>query len=165
VAEQVFPITLARGRRSVVGGIAAAIVIASFGVFFFVFPNWLQRVGSILTVIGALYLVVQLRMRSARAMPDVALSSCLQFYRSELQRQRDFHRGKWFWSRMLIFLPGPIVWFAGFAQARPKLAPFIWGELIAFLILGALAVPLNLRLARAYQRRIDALDLSLRDLG
>jgi hypothetical protein len=38
----------------------------------------------------------------------------------------DFHRAKWFWSRFLIFLPGPLVFCAGFAQAYPEIAPFIW---------------------------------------
>jgi len=149
-------------RRSVIGGGAALIVIAGWTLFFFVFPNALQRIGSVLTVAGAAYMVVQLRMRPARTMPDIGEIDCLRFYRTELERQRDFHRGKWFWSRLLIFLPGPVVWCVGFAEAYPKLAPFIWLELAAFLILGAIAIPLNLRLARKYQRRIDALDASLK---
>ena len=62
----------------------------------------------------------------------------------------------------MIFLPGPIIWFLGFAQAYSELAPFIWLEFVAFLILAAIAVPLNLRLARKYQRRIDALEAALR---
>jgi hypothetical protein len=147
-------------RRSVIGGGAALFVIAGFTLSFCLFQNALQRIGSLLTVAGAGYMVVQLRMRSMRPVADMGQTDCITFYRTELERQRDFHRGKWFWSRLLIFLPGPFIWFVGFAHASPKLAPFIWLEFAAFLILGAIAVPLNLRLARKYQRRIDALDKS-----
>jgi len=147
-------------RRSVIGGGAALFVIAGFTLSFFIFQNTWQRIGSILTVAGAGYMVVQLRMRSARATVDIGETDCVRFYRAELERQRDFHQGKWFWSRLLILLPGPFIWFVGFAQASPKLAPMIWLEFAAFLILGAIAVPLNLRLARKYQRRIDVLDKS-----
>src|SRR6202165_1474835 len=40
--------------------------------------------------------------------------------------QRDFHWGKWFWSRLLIFLSGPLIFCVGLAQAYPKIALFIW---------------------------------------
>jgi hypothetical protein len=147
-------------RRSIFGGGAGLFVMAGFILFFFLFQNPLQRIGSILTVVGAGYGVVQLRMRPARAMPDFGEMDCIRFYRADLERQRDFHRGKWFWSRLLILLPGPIIWIVGFAQTHPELALFIWLELAAFLILAVIAVPLNLRLARKYQRRIDSLDRS-----
>jgi len=149
-------------RRSVIGGGAAWIGIAAFTLFFFLFPNRLQRIGSILTVVGAGYMVVQLRMRPARAMPDIGETDCMRFYRAELERQRDFHRGTWFWSRLLIFLPGPLIFCVGFAQAYPELAVYIWLEFAAFLIGASIAVPLNLRSARKYQRRIDALNSSLK---
>ena len=149
-------------RRSILGGGATCIVIAGFAVYFFIFPNWLQRVGSILTILGALYMVVQLRMKAERRMPDVGETDSIRFYRTELERQRDFHRGSWFWSRLLIFLPGPIIFCIGFAQAHPRLARGIWLEVVALLILAVIAVPLNLRLARKYQLRIDALDTSLK---
>ena len=149
-------------RRSIIVGGAAWIVIAAWTLFFFIFPNRLQRIGSVLTVLGCGYMLVQLKMRPARAMPDVGETDCTEFYRSELGRQREFHRGTWFWSRLVIFLPGPVIWFLGFAQAYSELVPFIWLEFATFLILAAIAVPLNLRLARKYQRRIDALEAALK---
>jgi hypothetical protein len=151
------------GRRSVVGGGAALIVAVLFAVSFFVFPNLVQRIGSVLTVLGAGYLIIQLRLRPARVKPDVGGTESIRFYRAELERQRDFHRDGWLWSRLAIFLPGPVVWMVGFARAYPKLAIFIWLELATLLIiLAAIGVPLNLRLARQYQRRIDALDAVLK---
>ena len=98
-------------------------------------------------------------------MPDVGETDCTDFYRTELERQRDFHRGRWFWSRLLILLPGPLVFCVGFAQAHPEIALVIWLEFAAILILAAIAVPLNLGLARKYQRRIDALDAVMRSSG
>ena len=152
-------------RRSVIGGGAAWLVILGFTVLFFVFPNALQRIGSVLTVVGAGYMFVQLRLRPARVMPEMGETECIRFYRAELERQRDFHRGGWFWSRLLIFLPGPLIFCVGFVQAYPEIAAFIWLEAATLLIGIAVAVPLNLRLARKYQRRIDALDAVLRSSG
>ncbi len=59
--------------------------------------------------------------------------------------------------------PANRVFLVGFAQAFPELALFIKMDAIAFIVMGAIAVPLNLRLARNYQRRIDALDTVLMD--
>lgn len=145
-------------RRSLIGGGAAAIVIASFTLFFFVFHHTLLRIGSLLVVAATVYTVVQLLARRARHAVSLAETASVTFYRAELERQRDFHRGTWFWSRLLTLQLAGIVWLVGFAQANPRLAAFIWTELAALLILGVVAVPLNLRLARNYQRRIDALD-------
>jgi hypothetical protein len=47
-------------RRSIIGFAAALIVIVAFAASFFAFPNRLQRLGSVLTVLGTAYLLVQL---------------------------------------------------------------------------------------------------------
>jgi len=101
--------------------------------------------------------------RLLTATPEAGGTSCIQYYRAELERKRDFHRGTWFWSRLLIFLPGPLLFCVGFAQAHPEIATFIWLEFAALLILAVIAVPLNLRLARKFQRRIDALNAVLEE--
>jgi hypothetical protein len=89
---------------------------------------------------------------------------CIRFYRRELERQRDFHRGTWLWSRLLIFLPGPLLFCMGFARVHPDAATYIWLEFAAIVVLAGIAVPLNLRLARKYQSRIDSLDRSSKEL-
>jgi hypothetical protein len=150
-------------RRTAIGGAAALIVGVSWGIFFFLCPNLLWRIGCVLTIAAAAYIIGQIVMRSPRNLPEFGETACIRFYRAELERQRDFHRGGWFWSRLLILLPGPFVWFAGFAQTQTKLAPFIYLELAAFLMLLVIAVPLNLKLARKYQLRINALDASQRN--
>ena len=147
-------------RRSIIGGGAAWLVLVAFVVCFFFFSNTLERIGSALIVLGAAYMLVQLRMRPPRVLPDVGETGGTQFYRAELKRQRDFHRGSWLWSRLLVLLPGPIVFMIGFVRAYPEAAPFMWLDFATLLVLAVLAVPLNLRLARKYQRRIDTLDAS-----
>ncbi len=145
-------------RRFWIGGGAAATVVVAWAIFFFIFPNRLQRIGSIVTVAGTSYMIVQLLVRKERRLPNLGEIDCRAFYRAELERQRDFHRGWWLWSRALLFMPGPVIWMIGFAQFVRDKAWFVWLELAAFLILGTLAIPANLRLAWKYQRRIDALD-------
>ena len=149
-------------RRLVIGVGLTLFGIAVFALFFFLFPNRWQRIGSVLTILGTGYMLIQLKMRPAKVVPAVGETDCTEFYRAELKRQRDFHRGKWFWSRLGVLLPGPLVFCVGFAQAYPEAALIIWLEVAAFLTLAVIAVPLNLRLARKYQRRIDALDASLK---
>ena len=150
------------GRRFVIGGGAALIVVVAYIAFFVIFPNVWQRVGSAMTVLGAGYMIGQILLRRSRMMLDTAGTECLRFYREELERQRDFHQGPWFWSRLVLILPGPLIFIVGFARNHPQWAPFLWFEAATFLAIAAIAVPLNLRLARKFQRRIDALDQSQR---
>ena len=80
------------------------------------------------------------------------------FHRAELERQLDFHRGSQLWIRLGVFAPGPLLFFVGFARANPYLAGTIGWEALAFVLMLALAVPLNAWSARDYQRQIDELD-------
>jgi hypothetical protein len=147
-------------RRLVVGGGAALIVVVGFVVDFFVFRGALERIGSIMTIVGAGCLIGQILLRRSRVIPDTAETECFRFYREEIERQRDFHRGWWLWSRIAAFLPGLFVFMVGVAKSYPQLAPLTWFQGATIPPLCALAVVLNLRLAQKYQRRIDALDRS-----
>ena len=151
-------------RRNFIAYAACFIVIAYTGWCFFFFPNLIQRIGSILTVLGTGYLVYQARLNQLQKRAAVITGTkmrnavSVEFYRAELQWQRDFHRGIWLWSRLLIFAPGPLVFILGFEIAHPELATIIRAEGVAILFLAALAVPLNLTLARKYQKQIDELE-------
>lgn len=151
-------------RKRTRGGYGACFVlIVGFGSFAFIFPNTLMRVGSGLTVAAALYMAYQLYERRNRKPPsETRPSACTAFYRTELERQRDFHRGSWFWSRLIIMIPGYMLFLIGVAIASPESARFM--AIIGVFFLGgcALAIPLNLRLSRKYQRQIDELDALLR---
>jgi hypothetical protein len=136
--------------------------MARFGWFIVIFPNLIQRIGAALTVIGTGYVGYQLVL--IRRRPDGANKAeieplaSLKFYRGELERQRDFHRGLWFWSRLVIFATGPLIFIIGSAIAHPARAKSMYLNAVVFVLLGFLAVPLNLGRARKYQREIDKLD-------
>ena len=110
-------------------------------------------------MVAILYLVYQLHERRNRKLPSESQpSDCTAFYRTELERQRDFHRGTWFWSRLIILVPGYILFLIGFATAHPELKPELAVIGVCFMALCIAAIPLNLRLSRKYQRQIDELD-------
>jgi hypothetical protein len=151
-----------KGRvKSAVGYLSGLLVVAIFVWNFLVFRTLAERIGSFLTVLGAIYIVYQmfLQQRQARASSmnaeKMGMTSSVEFYRTELERRRSFHSGIWFWSRMVIFTPGPLIFMMGFAIAHPALAQFVRVDEIGFLILAVLAIPLNLRLAARYKREID----------
>jgi hypothetical protein len=121
-------------------------------------PNLLQRVGCAWTVIGLLFMTAQLRRRPATTpAADLGLAACLEFQRAELMRQRDFHRGSWFWSRFVAFVPGPLVFGFGALRVFPAEKIVVALVMAIFIAIALWAVPLNLRIARVYQRQIDAL--------
>jgi hypothetical protein len=143
--------------------------IACFSCFYFIFPNLIQRIGALLTVLGMGYLVYQVRLNQLQkreagiTVAKVGKEASVDFYRAELQRQRDFHCGIWFWSRLVMIVPGPLVFFVGFELAYPVLATYIRWEAATFLFFAALAIPLNLRLARKYQKQIEELETLMKE--
>jgi hypothetical protein len=148
-------------RRNLIGGLACLIVLLSFSFFAVIFPNPMQRTGSMLTVAASLFLMYQLirrKMYPRRGQPLARQSDGLTFYRSELIRQRDFHRGWWFWSRFVALAPGPAIFCVGFARAYPSLAVYFVLEALIFVALLIVAIPLNLSAAKRYQRELDTLE-------
>lgn len=140
--------------------LACVSLMAMFTLWFFASKNAIQRTGAALTVAGVAYLGYQVRRNQFRAAPAevTGTMTSVDHLRRELERQRDFHRGKTFWKRVLIFTPGPLVFFVGFAKAYPEILNMIRFEAISFVIIGLAAIPLNLWMARRYQRQIDELD-------
>ncbi|MGA7381585.1 MAG: hypothetical protein WBX03_12100 [Terriglobales bacterium] len=151
-------------RRNLIGGFACITVLLGFAYFFAVLTDpieRIERIGAALIVLGAGYIMYQLmsgKMRKQIAVAESQVQASVSFYRSELERQRDFHQGMWLWSRILIFAPGPFIFFFGMAEANPALTKFVLieGAVAAALLISA--VPRNLRLARRLQRELDALE-------
>ncbi len=156
-------------RRNSVGYLACFFVIAINILLLFIFPNLIERIGSVLIVLAAGYFVYEIRLSQRHKKADAATpakmgsTSSVEFYRAELQRQRDFHCGIWFWSRLVIFSPGPLVFMIGFQITHPELAAIVNAEIACFLTLIALAVPVNLKIARKYQRQINELESLQKD--
>lgn len=151
-------------RRNLIGGFACTTVLLGFCYFFAALnqPNErIERIGAALIVVGAGYIMYQLisrKMKSQSAAAEMQAEASVAFYRSELQRQRDFHWGVWLWSRLLIFAPGPFIFFFGMAEANPATIKLVLieGAITAGLLIWA--IPRNLHLAKRFQRELDALD-------
>jgi hypothetical protein len=77
---------------------------------------------------------------------------------TELERQRDFYGGRWLWSRLVIIVPGAVVLLISPAIGHPERIHQIRLNAAALVVLMLLAVARHLRLARKYQREMDALD-------
>jgi hypothetical protein len=156
-------------RRNLREYAAGLIVVAGFAYYITAFASALIRAGCGLTIAGTLFVMYALHRRgAARAAPSEAgRSTCVDFHRKELQRQRDLLRGIWSWY-LLPFVPGVLVSLFGFfvlameQPTAPARAPLIILT-FAVTILGVAALflvvaMLNRRAARRLQRDIDALD-------
>ena len=88
-------------RRTIVGSVVVYSSIVYFVLAWFFVPYVLARIGSCLTVLALAYLAYQLHSRRGESLaPDPIGVTGIRAYRIELERQRDFHRGGWFWSRL-----------------------------------------------------------------
>jgi hypothetical protein len=122
----------------------------------FIDRNKLEAIGAVLAIIGFSFLAWQIRANRFRSYSSDG-GGTLEHLRNELARQRDFHGGSRFWWRMLFIVPGPLVFFAGFAQAHPEVIRMIRFEVVSFVVFALAAIPLNMWMARRYQKQIDAL--------
>jgi hypothetical protein len=149
-------------KRSLMGGLVVLVAFALMARQLYRDHNLVEYIGTVLSIIAVGYIAYQLILVGKK--PSESMSretnppTSAAFYRNELGRQRDFHRGLWFWSRVVVFAPGPLIFMIGEIMEHPQAArrfQFIAAVFVALLIL---AVPMNLRRARKYQREIDALD-------
>ncbi len=162
-------------RRNVREYVACVLVVACFGYYASVFDAALIRAGCGLVIVGALFTVFRLhRAGAARTVPaELALHTCVDFRRKELERQRDLLLGVWRWY-LLPFVPGMMVFLVGLfelamrqphasAHARTIVTVFALtaaGCAVVFVGVGML----NQRAARKLQREIDTLDQLEREL-
>jgi hypothetical protein len=151
-----------RRRDYFVVGVVFTFAAVGYALFFFYFyNNILTRVGAVLSAVIFGYLVIHILRERARARPDSGDTDGLRFYRTELERRRDWHR--WVVWRSPILAPPLILFDLGFAQIFSKygafVAPMIWsGCLFILVVLGILTPMKHLAAARKYQDRIDALN-------
>jgi len=129
-------------------------------------PPVVIRIGFLLIILGMFFLTVQVwldnrdRERVLANSDSAGETSCVEFYRTELLRQRNFHRGMWFWSRLIALLPGLLligVW-SSIKLHGTKEGGACLIVPIATSVFAVLAIWLNYRLSRKYRRQIDAVD-------
>jgi len=130
-----------------------------FGRFFFYAPNTLQQMGSALLVVALLYMLFQLVTGRPRDIaPNANLSVQTSLYRAELMRERDFHRGRSFWLRLVVMLPGFMLLCLGGMAAYPSTAHRQTIQLALFFFFALLAIPNNLRFAKRYAHQLQELE-------
>jgi hypothetical protein len=137
---------------------AGILTIVGYGRLLLGHPS-LGGVFGILLLIAApiagMYLIHE--GRSARSLPqDMALNSCLDFHRREVERQRDFLLRSW--RYLLLPVPGMVVLSLQAGSAVPSVRWRGNFELAVIVIVFFLAVTMARRLqARKMQREIEAL--------
>lgn len=164
-------------RRNLREYIAAAVVVGVFAYYVWMFPTVLLRAGCGLIIAGCVYVAYQLHRRaSARPAPaEMGFQSCLEFQRSELERQRDALKAVWSWY-LLPFIPGMIIFLIGLLQFTirvteaagrhfPVRAAAAGYGLVAACVAVVFVVIwlINQKAARKLQLEIDELDLLTRD--
>jgi len=146
-------------RRNVREYVAAILVIVAFSWMFAASHRVVPRIACGLIVIATFWMVYNLYSRgTARALTaEMGSTSCIEFYRRELERQRDLLRSIWSWY-LGPFVPGMAILIAFSIVTSPPdrrwfsevyavvAAAFFWG--IGYL---------NIRAARRLQRQIEEL--------
>jgi hypothetical protein len=150
-------------------GFSTAVASYAFIIFnFHLFHNTLMLIGSSFSLVGFGYLVIYALVKRARALPDLVETDGLRFYRTELERKRDWIRGiGW---RLPIVGVAMFLVDLGLIQLLLKTSGFLAGISLSWgvFVLGLCAVwvPMrNSRMARKYQERIDALDSAVKRAG
>jgi len=148
-------------RRTQDGYLVCGFLMLAFTVWALLESDPFLRLGAAATVAAVAHLAFQVRRNRFRKEPLLTgATPSLDHLRAELARQRDFHRGNLFWSRMLLLAPAGLLFFFGFARAHPEVLIMIRWEAASFVALVLAAIPLNRRMAAKYQREIDALEVA-----
>ena len=145
-----------RNLREYSAMVLAIVMAIPLAVFLRSFPLIVVAMG--LMIAGTLVIAYQFRKRmSTRSFTaDAASVSCLEFYRRELERQRDANLSIWAWY-ILPMLPGTAMMLIGMAfipALGPVVALFYAVAFTAAFIFTGVA---NKRGARRLQKKIDEL--------
>lgn len=147
-------------HRNIREYVASLLAAMAFVYFLATTHDVLFRIAYLLFIGGMGWVVFQLhRKGAAKTMPEaMGTSTSLQFFRAELERQRDVVKNVWPWY-LAPLLPGFAVLTIGYAMARPFPAGLISAVLldvcVAVLFYGIWKM--NARAARCLQHTIDEL--------
>lgn len=123
-------------------------------------PSPAQTLGAILTIAALAWLAIEVdRLRASRtAGIESGSAASIDFHREQLRRQLDFARAPRVWTRVLFLTPGPLLFFAAYANAHPNLATFMYVQIATFILIIIAIVPLARRMQRKVQQQLDELD-------
>jgi hypothetical protein len=142
---------------------AALMVAVFFGFQWWHTPDLLTRAGFALIIVGVAYVVWYLYQQgSARGVPaEMGLSSGVEFFKRELERQRDLVASVWRWY-LGPMMPGWVVLMVALGRRNPgHVQHFALFFAVFNLVAAAFFVFvgwLNQRAAGKLQRKIDELD-------
>lgn len=146
--------------RNVREYVAALIAAALLGYFLVTAKDVFARVTFGLFIAGLLWMVVQLhRKGSVMTMPaGLGTLTSLQFYRTQLERQREAVDTVWSWY-LAPLIPGFLVYTVWSAIRSPHPATWVGLAVMDVVIAGVFYViwKMNARAARCLQRMIDEL--------
>ena len=146
--------------RNVREYVAALIAALPLGYFLVTARDVFARVTFGLLIAGLAWMVVQLhRKGSVKSMPmEVSSLTSLQFYRTQLERQREAVNTVWSWY-LAPLIPGLLVYTVWSAIRSPRPAAWLGLALLDAVIVGMFYVvwKMNLRAARCLERMIDEL--------
>ena len=154
---------LRRNIREYAGGI---FVVVAFSFCEWKLPAPLFRLGSGLAIAGALYVMFQLHRRaSVRPVPgDLGLSTCIEFHRQTLERQRDALRGVGSWY-LLPLVPGLAVIMIGTAVNQWTAHPVGMGHLVmGYGIVAGMVGAVFFAVWKLNQRGADRLQVQIDEL-
>jgi membrane protein implicated in regulation of membrane protease activity len=146
-------------------GLQGSVVLIAAGLaFLLMFHTTLLRIGALLIAAGAAVMLYQVIVRrnaeraATRQATENGGTGSINFLRGLIER----HRGATsMWvrsSRLLVLVPGGLLFMYGLATEYPKTLPMIYVEVATLLVAIIVAVILNIRLVRESQRELDELD-------
>lgn len=142
-----------------------AVVIIWGGANLFAETDPVRRVGHVLWILtGVVFtgqiFVLRRRVRAIRFNVDRTTAPSLAAARAYLITRGAFHSGRWLWSRILVLFPVVPILNWGTLRNEPDAIPrFLWGVMVPWVALAALAVFIVQRGGRrAYERLLRELD-------
>jgi hypothetical protein len=148
-------------NRNLRESITSFLVIIAFSYFFATTTGTLLRITWVFFIAGMIWIIIQLRLKGMpKTMPAaMGSSSSVEFFRFELERQRDLVKNVWRWY-LAPLLPGYLALNLACIFSFPR--PPRWGSLTlidAIFVVAFVAVwKMNQRAARCLQRSIDELN-------
>ena len=139
---------------------ACVFVIVAFGVMSWKIPQTVPRISFALIIAGTIYVAWHLQKWGAPKRPpaDLARVTSLEFYRGELERQRELLRGiwKWYLGPLVPGLTLLVLWVIWVARPERRWFPITYGAVAAgvFVLIGWL----NQRSARKLEGMLAELN-------
>jgi hypothetical protein len=148
-------------RRNRIEYAAGVLVVAGFGSYLWIFRTPLMRLGSLLIIAGAIFIMVWIYFRASAnpIPPHIAFMDYISRYREELRRQQTALRTVWLWY-LAPLVPGFVLFTIGMSRLlehAPGSGRPMWPLWVATVGVFAGVWLLNLWGARKLQHRIDEL--------